>query len=163
MKIYSTSYTERESCLGFEPPLRCAWASFYSSKGSPTGVNVEKGKNVTLVVVVIVREQCMNSGLHLTLTVGDKGIKCPSPSPPKASVHASPFATAVALSPWLATVCPRLHSRLPRAPWKGPRATRGQMSWSAGTRRRFSRQAPCRGRDLAGPGSLSLFGSCRGV
>src|SRR6187399_3538432 len=33
LKSYSASYTERESCLGFEPPLRCAWASFYSSRG----------------------------------------------------------------------------------------------------------------------------------
>ena len=31
---------------GFEPPLlRCAWASFYMLKGSPTGGNVVKGKN----------------------------------------------------------------------------------------------------------------------
>src|SRR6187401_785879 len=85
LKIYSTSYTERrgDRVSGIEPPLRCAWASFYSSKGSPTGVNVEEGKNVKLVVVVTVHEQCMNSGLHLTPTVGDKGIECPSPSPQK--------------------------------------------------------------------------------
>ena len=30
---------------GRPPPLRCAWASFYMLKGSPTGGNVDKGKN----------------------------------------------------------------------------------------------------------------------
>ena len=34
-----------------EPPLRCAWASFYMLKGSPTGGNAEKGKNVKSEVV----------------------------------------------------------------------------------------------------------------
>ena len=29
-----------------EPPLRCAWASFYMLKGSLTGGNAEKGTNV---------------------------------------------------------------------------------------------------------------------
>ena len=38
--------TERECFSAFEPPfLCCAWASFYMLKGSPTGGNVEKGKN----------------------------------------------------------------------------------------------------------------------
>ena len=37
--------TERECFSAFEPPLRCAWASFYMLKGSPTGGNVDKGKN----------------------------------------------------------------------------------------------------------------------
>ena len=35
----------RLSELRAEPPLRCAWASFYTLKGSPTGGNVDKGKN----------------------------------------------------------------------------------------------------------------------
>ena len=64
-------------------------------------------------------------------------------------------------------------------PWIGPRATRGPMSWSAGTQRGFSRQAPCRGLDLAGahdaprhifksvffglPGKLLLPGPCVNV
>ena len=34
-----------------EPPLRCAWASFYTLKGSPTGGNAEEGKNVKSEVV----------------------------------------------------------------------------------------------------------------
>ena len=40
--------TERECSLASNlptPPLRCAWASFYMLKGSPTGGNVDKGKN----------------------------------------------------------------------------------------------------------------------
>ena len=34
-----------------EPPLRCAWASFYTLKGSLTGGNAEKGKSVKREVV----------------------------------------------------------------------------------------------------------------
>ena len=45
----------RSSCdlrpLRTEPPLRCAWASFYTLKGSPTGGNAEKGTNVKSEVV----------------------------------------------------------------------------------------------------------------
>ena len=37
--------TERECFSAFDPSLRCAWASFYMLKGSPTGGNVDKGKN----------------------------------------------------------------------------------------------------------------------
>ena len=38
--------TERECFSAFENPLlHCAWASFYMLKGSPTGGNVDKGKN----------------------------------------------------------------------------------------------------------------------
>ena len=37
--------TERECFSAFELPLHCAWASFYMLKGSPTGGNVDKGKN----------------------------------------------------------------------------------------------------------------------
>ena len=46
-------------------------------------------------------------------------------------------------------------------PWNGSRATRGPMSWSAGTQRNSPRQAPCRGLDLVGPGSLSGSEACR--
>ena len=61
----------------FQPPLRCAWASFYMLKGSPTGGNVDEGKN---------GKRCcgwynyLNSVSYLTLTAGDKGIKCLSAS-----------------------------------------------------------------------------------
>ena len=37
--------TERECFSAFEPLLHCALASFYMLKGSPTGGNVDKGKN----------------------------------------------------------------------------------------------------------------------
>ena len=43
--------TERECFSAFEPLLRCAWASFYTLKGSPTGGNAEEGKNVKSEVV----------------------------------------------------------------------------------------------------------------
>ena len=60
------------------PSLRCARASFYMLKGSPTGGNVDKGKNG--------KGDCgwysyLYSVSYLTLTAGDKGIKCPSVSP----------------------------------------------------------------------------------
>ena len=48
--------TERESVSSFEPVeplLRCAWASFYMLKGSPTGGNADRGKNVKGVAVGI--------------------------------------------------------------------------------------------------------------
>src|SRR6187401_433601 len=54
-------------------------------------------------------------------------------------------------------------------PWKGPRATRGQMSWSAGTQCKppptstLSGLLSCRGCYLAGSGSLSLSESRRGA
>ena len=64
--------TEHECFLVSIPPLRCAWASFYMLKGSPTGGNVDEGKNG--------KRFCgwynyLNSVSYLTLTAGDKGIK----------------------------------------------------------------------------------------
>ena len=41
-------------------------------------------------------------------------------------------------------------------PWKGPRATRGPMSWSAGTQRTSPSKHLAGDLDLAGPGSLPL-------
>ena len=69
--------TERECFLPSDPPLRCAWASFYMLKGSPTGGNVDKGKNGKGIAVGTTT-YCVS---YLTLTAGDKGIKCPSVSP----------------------------------------------------------------------------------
>src|SRR3954471_22950635 len=46
-------------------------------------------------------------------------------------------------------------------PWNGPSATRGPMSWSAGTQPSPPRQVPCRGLDLAGPGNLPGSEACR--
>ena len=73
--------TERECFLAsnlLNPLLRCAWASFYMLKESPTGGNAGKGKNG--------KGTCgwysyLYSVSYLTLMAGDKGIKCPSTSP----------------------------------------------------------------------------------
>ena len=74
----ATNETERECFLLSNPLLRCAWASFYMLKGSPTGGNVNEGKNVK-------RRggwySYLYSASYLTLTAGDKGLKCPSASP----------------------------------------------------------------------------------
>ena len=46
--ILATNETERECFLASNlpnPPLHCAWASFYMLKGSLTGGNVDKGKD----------------------------------------------------------------------------------------------------------------------
>ena len=77
--------TECESVLlcsrNAKPFLRCAWASFYTLKGSPTGGNVDKkGKNGKGCGRCSYR-YCGYSVPYLTLTAGDKGIKCLSESP----------------------------------------------------------------------------------
>src|SRR3954467_12887596 len=59
---WRASYTEPMAVwiasLRTEPFLRCTRASFYSAKGSPTGVNVRgRGKSVKGVEVVTVRER----------------------------------------------------------------------------------------------------------
>ena len=85
--------TELESVPGVEraelleplnssnPFLCCAWASFYTLKGSPTGGNVDKkGKNGKGCGRCSYR-YCGYSAPYLTLTAGDKGIKCLSESP----------------------------------------------------------------------------------
>ena len=73
---------------------------------------------------------------YLTLTAGDKGIKCPSASPKQCRKGPSgtpPLATMAILSAPLATAHPWLHSLSPRVPGKAPRATRWWMCWSVGT------------------------------
>ena len=60
---------------------------------------------------------------YLTLTAGDKGIKCPSVSPKQCKQGPSgvpPLATMAILSAPLATVHRWLHSLSPRAPEKAP-------------------------------------------
>ena len=78
----------------------------------------------------------MYSVPYLTLTAGDKGIKCPSGSPKqcrKGPLGAPPFATMAILSASHATGHRWLHSFPPRAPGEAPRATRWWMRWSVGT------------------------------
>ena len=113
--------TERECFLvSNRTPPRCAWASFYMLKGSPTGGNVDKGKNRKMSCG---RYNYLYSVSYLTLTAGDKGIKCPSVSPKqcrKGPLGTPPFATMVILSAPLATPHRWLHSLLPHAPRKVP-------------------------------------------
>ena len=109
-------------------------------------------------------EQCLYSALYLTLTAGDKGIKCPSPSPKqckKWSSGAPPSATTVALSSPLATEYPWLHNLPPRAPGVVPERHVGGCAGARVLSGSLPRQAPCRGRYLVAPGSLSLTGPCR--
>ena len=78
----------------------------------------------------------MYSAPYLTLTAGDKGIKCPSESPEqcrKGPLGAPAFATMAILSASHATAHRWLHSLPPRAPGEAPRATRWWMRWSVGT------------------------------
>ena len=101
---------------------------------------------------------------YLTLTAGDKGIKCPSVSPKQCRKGPSgtpPLAMMANLSAPLATTHRWLHSLLPRVLG---RVLERHVSRCAGARARsggFPRQAPCRGRRLVAFGSLSLAGSCR--
>src|SRR3954468_10268219 len=92
----------------------CAWASFYSTRGYPQMAAQMRVKMV---------KDCAYSGCtvlsHLTLTAGDKGIKCPSGLPEQCRsgpLGAPPFATMAILSASHATACLRLRSAPPRAP-----------------------------------------------
>src|SRR3954470_24878221 len=100
------------------PPLTCAWASFYMLRGFPqvaTQVRVKTARN------------CASSGRtvlsHLTLTAGDKGIKCPSGSPEQCRggpLGAPPLATGATLPTSHATARPRLRGAPPRASGEAP-------------------------------------------
>ena len=77
----------------------------------------------------------MYSAYYLTLTAGDKGIKCPSASPKqcrKVPSGTPPLATMAVLSASHATAHRWLHSLPPHAPGEAPRATRWWMRWSVG-------------------------------
>ena len=73
------------------------------------------------------------SASYLTLTAGDKGIKCPSVSPKqcrKVPSGTPPLATMAVLSALHATAHRWLHSLPPRTSGEAPRATRWWMRWS---------------------------------
>src|SRR4051812_48877238 len=93
---------------------------------------------VATQVRVKMARNCANRGRtvlsHLTLTAGDKGIKCPSGSPEQCRggpLGAPPLATGATL--------PTSHAmRAPQVAWRpatflrgSSRVTRGQVSWSA--------------------------------
>ena len=101
---------------------------------------------------------------YLTLTAGDKGIKCPSVSPKqcrKGPSGAPPLATMAILSAPLATVHRWLHSLPPRVPGQAPGRHVGGCARAWVQSGRLPRQAPCRGRCLVASGSLSLTGPRR--
>ena len=106
----------------------------------------------------------MYSVLYLTLTAGDKGIKCPSVSSKqckKGPSGAPPLATMAILSASHATAHRWLHSLLPRAPGKAPGQHVGGCARARVQSGSLPRQAPCRRRCLVAPGSLSLARPCR--
>src|SRR3954470_5187395 len=99
------------------------------------------------------RYSYLQSESYLTLTAGDKGIRCLSASPRRCrkgtvrgatACHDGDLVSAACHSVPLAAQPPATYA------WKGPRATRRWVCWSAGIEWL-----------LAASGSLSLAGSCR--
>ena len=145
------------------PPLRCTRASFYMLKGFPTGGNGGKGQKWKGAVVGTATYYSVS---YLTLTAGDKSLKCPSVSPKQCEkgLPGTPrFATMVLLSAPLATARRWLHSLPPRTPGRAPERHVGGCAGARARRGGLPRQAPCRGRCLVASGSLSLTGPCRGA
>ena len=109
---------------------------------------------------------CRYSVSYLTLTAGDKGIKCPSMSSKQCEKRPSgapPIAMMAFLSAPLATAHRWLHSLPPRVPGKVLGRHVGGCAGAWARSDRLPRQVPCRGRYLVGPGSLSLTEPCRGA
>ena len=106
----------------------------------------------------------MYSAPYLTLTAGDKGIKCPSESPEQCRKGPSgtpPLATMAILSASHATVHRWLHSLPPRAPGKAPGRHVGGCAGARVQSGSLPGQAPCRSHCLVASGSLSLIGPRR--
>ena len=104
------------------------------------------------------------SAPYLTLTAGDKGIKCPSVSPKQCKQRPSgapPIAMMAFSSAPLAIMHPWLHSLSPRAPGRAPERHVGGCAGARAQSGGLLRQAPCCGRCLVASGSLSLTGPCR--
>ena len=136
------------------PTLRCAWASFYTLKGPPTGGNVEGKK----------WKRCcgwysyLYSVSYLTLTAGDKGIKCPSASPKQCKRdrqgrHRSPRWQSCQrrLPPRTAGCTASRHVRLEGS----------QSDTLVDVLERGHRVVACRGKRLAAVVVLSRPGACR--
>src|SRR3954465_3185862 len=110
------------------------------------------------------RYSYLHSVSYLTLTAGDKGIKCLSTSPRRCRKGTVRGATACHDGDLVSVACHIVPlAAQPPAMYagKGPGATRRWVSWSAGTEwlptaaRALPRPVSCR------PGNLSLAGSCR--
>src|SRR4051812_49466510 len=118
----------------------------------------------------------LHSVSYLTLTAGDKGIKCLSMSPKQCKKGTVRDATARHDGDLVSTAC---HS-VPLAAqppatyaWKGPRATRRWACWSAGTEwllaaaNALPRLLSCRFRGLVArrvfPGCEARRGKCLGM
>src|SRR3954464_14859938 len=113
---------------------------------------------------------CLHSGCtvlsYLTLTAGDKGIKCPSASPRRCREvdrqerHRLPRWLLCQLR--FATACPWLHNLPPRAPGMPPER---QVGGGAGTQARggnLPRWMSCRARELVAHRPLPERGTRRG-
>src|SRR3954470_24428193 len=102
---------------------------------------------------------CLQSGCtvlsYLTLTTGDKGIKCPSASPRRCrevdrqECHRLPRWLLCQLR--FATACPWLHSLPPRAPGMPPERHVGGWPGAQARGGNLPRQTPCRGGCLVAP------------
>src|SRR3954463_15329574 len=105
------------------------------------------------------RYSYLHSVSYLTLTAGDKGIKCLSTSPKQCRKGTVRDATARhdgALISAASTSVPLAAQPAATYAWKGPRATRRWVCWSAGTKWLLA-AAKC----LAAVVVLSRPGACR--
>src|SRR3954469_16033904 len=117
------------------------------------------------------RYSYLHSESYLTLTAGDKAIKCLSTSPRWCRKRTVRGATARHDGDFVSAAChsvPLVAQPPATYAWKGPRATRRWVSWSAGTERLLAaanalpRPLSCRIRELVArrvlPGCMARRG-----